>query len=153
MSARKKEWSEVVGAIVVPSSEGGFMEVTHTPGQGGGPRGRLSSSHGLRPEPTRRGVHSPIRSHRSRSGRHPGHPLLPHPTASHQHERRSTRGDPQNPKVENGGFDVCDRLSGIPPKSHQSAGDRPERYPRPDGPRLIRAQVKGQIWTTGDHPK
>ena len=31
------------------------MEVTHTPGQGGGPRGRLSSSHGLRPEPTRRG--------------------------------------------------------------------------------------------------
>ncbi len=37
MSARKKEWSEVVGAIVVPSSDGGFMEVPHTPGHGGGP--------------------------------------------------------------------------------------------------------------------
>ncbi len=44
MSARKKKWSEVVGTIVAPSSECGFMEVTHTPGHGGAPEGTSFSS-------------------------------------------------------------------------------------------------------------
>ncbi len=115
MSARKKEWSEVVGAIVVPSSDGGFMEVTHTPGQGGGPTGRLSSSHGLRPEPTRRGsTPTDPKTPAPRGARGPAAPLSSHrisprprripsrPTGTRDAGSVVTR---QNPKVENGPFD------------------------------------------------
>ena len=91
------------------------MEVTHATGHGGGPRGRPSSSHGLRPELSRRGstptdpkpsAHrgaqgpaAPPSSHRisPRPGRIPSRP-----TSTRDDESVVAR---KNPKVENGPFD------------------------------------------------
>ena len=96
----------------------GFMEVTHTTGRGGGPRedavilARLEA-----------GADPPAEyTHRSEAtgavaGAILATPLLPHPTASHRHERRCARGDPQSPKVESGGVGVRDGMTGDIPTS------------------------------------
>ena len=108
MSARKKECSEVVGAIVVPSSECGFMEVTHTPGHGGGPREDAALLARLEAGADPPGEYT----HRSEDTGAQGYPwpgsasLIPpdptragpHPIASHRHERRRVAGDPQEPE-------------------------------------------------------
>ena len=113
---RSGERREVVGTIMVPSSECGFMEVTHTPGNGGGPRkDTVLPSHGLRPEPTRRGSTptdpkppelrgargpaAPPSSHRISP--RPGH-IPSRPTGTRDAGSEVTR---KNPKVENGPFD------------------------------------------------
>ncbi len=115
VSARKKEWSGGVGAIVVPSRNGGFMEVTHATGHGGGPRGRPSPSHGLRPEPTRRGsTPTDPKPPELRGARGPAAPPSSHrisPRPGHIPSRPTGTRDAgsvvtrKNPKVENGPFD------------------------------------------------
>ena len=91
------------------------MEVTHTPGDGGGPRGPPSSSHGLRPEPTRRGgTPTDPKTPAPRGARGPAAPPSSHrisprpgripsrPTSTRDAGSVVTR---KNPKVENGPFD------------------------------------------------
>ena len=108
MSARKKEWSEVVGAIVVPSCDGGFMEVTHTLGHGGGPKedpvllARLEAGAVPPGEYTHRSEDTGAQGRPRSSSASLIPPNLtkagPHPIASHQHERRRVGGDPQEPE-------------------------------------------------------